>query len=49
MIVSTVLSLLVVPILYIVIAKIFCRFKGSCKGLSSYASNSEANAINSEN
>ena len=49
MIVSTFLSLLVVPVLYIVIAKTFCRFKDSCKGLSPYAPNTENNAIKSEN
>lgn len=34
MIVSTVLSLFVVPILYIVIASMFCRFKDNCRGMS---------------
>lgn len=47
MIVSTFLSLLIVPILYVVIAKIFCRFKSGCKGLSPYASGVENNAVES--
>ena len=34
MIVSTVLSLFVVPVLYIVIVGFFCRFKDSCRDLS---------------
>lgn len=34
MIVSTVLSLFVVPILYIVIASLFCRFKDGCREMS---------------
>ncbi|MEM7715044.1 MAG: efflux RND transporter permease subunit [Cyanobacteria bacterium P01_A01_bin.68] len=34
MIVSTVLSLFVVPVLYIVIATLFCKFKDDCRGLS---------------
>ena len=47
MIVSTFLSLLIVPILYVVIAKIFCRFKSGCKGLSPYASSVENNGVKS--
>ena len=47
MIVSTFLSLLVVPILYVVIAKTFCRFKSGCKGLSPYVSNVENDAVRS--
>jgi len=34
MIVSTVLSLFVVPVLYIVIVSFFCRFKDGCRSLS---------------
>ena len=34
MIVSTVLSLFVVPVLYIVIVSFFCRFKDTCRDLS---------------
>ena len=34
MIVSTVLSLFVVPVLYIVIVSFFCRFKDNCRDLS---------------
>ncbi|MEO0968911.1 MAG: efflux RND transporter permease subunit [Cyanobacteria bacterium J06639_18] len=34
MLVSTVLSLFVVPVLYIVIATLFCKFKDDCRGLS---------------
>ncbi|MEM9904326.1 MAG: efflux RND transporter permease subunit, partial [Cyanobacteria bacterium P01_D01_bin.44] len=34
MIVSTVLSLFVIPVLYIVIASAFCRFKDGCRNLS---------------
>ena len=34
MVVSTVLSLFVVPVLYIVIVSFFCRFKDGCRGLS---------------
>ncbi|BDM83281.1 efflux RND transporter permease subunit [Acaryochloris marina] len=34
MIVSTILSLFVVPILYIVIASSFCRLKDGCRGMS---------------
>jgi HAE1 family hydrophobic/amphiphilic exporter-1 len=34
MVVSTVLSLFVVPILYIVIVSLFCRFKDSCREMS---------------
>ena len=34
MMVSTVLSLFVVPVLYIVIVSFFCRFKDNCRGLS---------------
>ncbi|MBE9170195.1 efflux RND transporter permease subunit [Pleurocapsales cyanobacterium LEGE 06147] len=36
MIVSTVLSLFIVPVLYIVIVTIFCSFKDDCRGLSPY-------------
>jgi hydrophobic/amphiphilic exporter-1 (mainly G- bacteria), HAE1 family len=34
MVVSTVLSLFVVPVLYIVIVTLFCRFKDGCQGLA---------------
>jgi len=34
MVVSTVLSLFVVPVLYIVIASLFCKFKDDCRSLS---------------
>ncbi len=34
MVVSTVLSLFVVPVLYIVIVSFFCQFKDGCRGLS---------------
>ncbi|MEO0458231.1 MAG: efflux RND transporter permease subunit, partial [Cyanobacteria bacterium P01_A01_bin.114] len=34
MIVSTVLSLFVVPVLYIVIVGFFCRFKDGCRGMA---------------
>jgi HAE1 family hydrophobic/amphiphilic exporter-1 len=34
MVVSTVLSLFVVPVLYIIIVKLFCRFKDGCQGLA---------------
>ena len=34
MVVSTVLSLFVVPVLYIVIVSFFCRFKDGCRGMS---------------
>lgn len=34
MMVSTILSLFVVPVLYIVIVSFFCRFKEGCRGLS---------------
>ena len=34
MVVSTVLSLFVVPVLYIVIATLFCKFKDDCRSLS---------------
>ncbi|MEM8810097.1 MAG: efflux RND transporter permease subunit, partial [Cyanobacteria bacterium P01_G01_bin.38] len=37
MIVSTVLSLFVIPVLYIVIASAFCRFKDGCRNLSPLA------------
>lgn len=37
MIVSTVLSLFVVPVLYIVIVGFFCRFKDGCRGMSPIA------------
>ena len=37
MVVSTVLSLFVVPVLYIVIVSFFCRFKDGCRGMSSEA------------
>lgn len=34
MVVSTVLSLFVVPVLYIVIVSFFCRFKDGCRGMA---------------
>ena len=37
MVVSTVLSLFVVPVLYIVIVSFFCRFKDNCRGMSAIA------------
>ncbi|MEO1294468.1 MAG: efflux RND transporter permease subunit, partial [Cyanobacteria bacterium J06636_16] len=37
MIFSTVLSLFVVPVLYIIIATTFCRFKDGCRGMSPVA------------
>lgn len=34
MVVSTILSLFIVPVLYIVIASLFCRFKDGCRDMS---------------